>query len=238
LKDFGRDGLGSRKSNRAPLRTAADSSANVKLSRQPGSSREHEGFKRRERNVDGVNLRLQADNILGPNARLSRADVFRLGAQDGTQIEQLVLHAAEARAQRRKAWFPFRRFLGRAPSLPHERIELIHRSVAPDAITVLGHNLAACQPRLTGISLSRVDPIQVELRLVERILLSGHAPRVANSSPFVTASAGFLSHTISETINSFCFRSLWRSILGILRDRRVKFHSTGIIMHSAFVASW
>ena len=64
-------------------------------------------------------------------------------------------------------------FRGRARH-PHERVQLIHRSVRLDAQRILGHTLPACQSGIPVITAARVDTVDRHPGIVESLAHFSH----------------------------------------------------------------
>ena len=92
-------------------------------------------------------------------------NVLRQRGEDGTQVEEFVLHAFQLRGQITERGM----FFGSLPGCAGEGVQLIDHAVAIDAWVVLGGALTADQAGLAGISAPGIYPIDGQPGLIKSL---------------------------------------------------------------------
>ena len=150
----------------------------MQLRVEPRAARQHERPQGRQALVRPIHLRFQLRDFRLGNPRLPRMHIRGQRGQDGSQVEQLVLHAQQHAAQRGK--FQMGRVVrGGFARQAHKRVQLVHRAVGLDAQGILGHALPARQAGFTGVARARVDAVDGQTRRLElKLEFRLHACRI------------------------------------------------------------
>jgi SAM-dependent methyltransferase len=150
-----------------PLRAPAHGAADMQLHICAAAAGQDERAQLRQTRIHLVDLRFEKPDLRFGHTRLFRMRVFRTGGQNGTEIEQLVLHALEDRRQIDHRGVLVRQLPGRQTSSAHKRIQLIDRAVCFDTPRIFGQPLSAHKARFALVSALRVNAVQRQPRLVE-----------------------------------------------------------------------
>ena len=161
LDSFGGDVLFAGESDGDAFGTAADGAAGVEFRVQARAAGEDEGAERGEVRVGVIDFFFELGDFGGSDAGLFGMDVLRFGGEDGAEVEELVLDAAEDGGELGQF------FGGGDAGHADEGVELVDGAVAFDAEGVLGDALAAGEMGFAFVAHFGVDAVEGDAGLVE-----------------------------------------------------------------------
>lgn len=207
LDCFGRDGFLAGESDQQAFGSAADGAGDVEFGVETAAAGEDEAAEGRDVFVHGVDLAFELFDFDVGDAGLAGMDVFGTGGEDGAEIEELMLDAAQDRGEQAHAGIDAAEILAGDAGQADEGVQFVDGAVGFDAEGVFGDALASGEAGFTGVAALGVDAVQREAGVIEGFF--AHAfivcvwenrwgRRDSEIETYVSAGAGLLRKSLTN----------------------------------------